>query len=113
MYMWKGIRYRLGSYCQETIYIKPRRLDFSRSTVDCQQKSVTVISGFPEHSASNAGPLLAWVRSHARCEDKASHKGSYLFLFLFLSQIELSVVKDDKVDIATFSCLPRKTVAHN
>ena len=54
--MWKGIRYRI--ILSETIYIKPRRLEVSRDTIETQQKSDTVSFGFPEHSASNAGSKL-------------------------------------------------------
>ena len=45
-------------------------------------------------------------------ETKHHIKSLVLFVCLFLSQVELSVVKGDKGDIALFGCLPRKTVGH-
>lgn len=95
----------------ETLNIQPRRLDFGPWAVQTQQRFDTVSFGFLEHSACNVRPRLGGGVSkvHARCGDKASHKGSDFF---FLSRVKLSVVKDDKADTATFSCSPRKIVGH-
>lgn len=67
------------------MYIKPRKLDFSRGTVETQQKSDTVSFGFPEHSASNVGPTLeGGVRSMPDVETKHHIKG-LVFVFVFIT----------------------------
>lgn len=81
MYTWKGIRYRLGSYCQ-----RPCTLS-QKGTVETQQKFDTVSFGFPKHSACNVGPMLeGGVRSMSDVETKHHIKG-LVFVFVFITSI--------------------------
>lgn len=85
MYMWKGIRYRLGSYCQRPCTSSQGGQILVKGQLRPNKKLI-VSSGFPEHSACNVmGPTLeGGVRSMPDVETKHHIKG-LVFVFVFIT----------------------------